>query len=701
MNRGLWGLIAVTALVACGDVADSNDATSITGRVLDENGAPIVAAEVSTLPTTQTVLTGADGRFRIDGARFTVSYVVSAEKEGFRVSTAVITPTATGANEVNLRLQVQAVCTPGERRCVEGGDEAVQVCNALGNAFGDAMPCAESQSCDPTDGTCKGSFQLTVNAVDAGVVRSAPAGISCGTDCTTRFPEGTQVTLTAIPLSQGTFLGWGDDCETAGTAETCTITLDADRTVSANFSASVFPLRVSRVGTGTGDVTSMPAGIDCGRTCNFNFDRDAQVTLTAVPAEGSEFETWQQNCSDAGSNPTCVLTMDAARNARARFRVLTYSLEVNKAGTGAGTITSDPAGIDCGGTCQTDLRRGITVTLTAVPEDQSNFVEWTGGGCSGSQPTCTFDLNGNTTVGATFDGITYPLNVNVLGAGGGTVALDPSGVVCADACTVQFPPAAAVTLTATPNADSAFDGWAEACAASTGPTCTVTVNQATTASAMFEPFYLFPLLADADCAVGLSFDGANPLAHRCGAAGMATLSGMYRRETSRTAALDQGYIPDDMLATGGLDTGRTLPAPPNATVELTVRRDGNALGGTGRAVLISDVDLNAPVGGFRLLALDDGAVAVQTWQNGRVASTATVANVLPAGQWRHVAATVGAAGLTVFVDGQQRGTQAGAPGWTASSSTAWVGAERFGASSSQHRLNGAFDEVRLSRGVRY
>ncbi|MEL7368659.1 MAG: LamG-like jellyroll fold domain-containing protein, partial [Myxococcota bacterium] len=93
--------------------------------------------------------------------------------------------------------------------------------------------------------------------------------------------------------------------------------------------------------------------------------------------------------------------------------------------------------------------------------------------------------------------------------------------------------------------------------------------------------------------------------------------------------------------------------------------------------------------------------ALQTWQGGRAVSSATVANVLPAGQWVHLAATVSTAqGFGLFVDGQRVLMPSGAVLWTASSSTAWVGAEREGASGSRHRLNGAFDEFRLSRGVR-
>src|SRR5687768_9977938 len=62
-------------------------------------------------------------------------------------------------------------------------------------------------------------------------------------------------------------------------------------------------LAVTLAGTGTGTITSAPAGIDCGTTCSASYPRDTIVTLTAVPATGSVFGGWTGAC--AGSAPTC------------------------------------------------------------------------------------------------------------------------------------------------------------------------------------------------------------------------------------------------------------------------------------------------------------------------------------------------------------------------------------------------------------
>ncbi len=78
------------------------------------------------------------------------------------------------------------------------------------------------------------------------------------------------------------------------------------------------------------------------------------------------------------------------------------TLTVTKDGTGTGTVTSSPAGINCGVTCQANYTQGTQVTLTATPDAGSIFAGWSGGGCSGSG-TCVLTLNDNTTVTATFN----------------------------------------------------------------------------------------------------------------------------------------------------------------------------------------------------------------------------------------------------------------------------------------------------------
>jgi Pro-kumamolisin, activation domain/IPT/TIG domain/PASTA domain len=77
------------------------------------------------------------------------------------------------------------------------------------------------------------------------------------------------------------------------------------------------------------------------------------------------------------------------------------TLTVSKAGSGSGTVTSAPAGIDCGTTCTHDFVFGTSVTLTATAGSHSHFSGWSGGGCSGTG-TCTVTMNAAVSVTATF-----------------------------------------------------------------------------------------------------------------------------------------------------------------------------------------------------------------------------------------------------------------------------------------------------------
>ena len=88
-------------------------------------------------------------------------------------------------------------------------------------------------------------------------------------------------------------------------------------------------------------------------------------------------------------------------NARAALAsvVANFSVTVNKAGAGTGTVRSNSAGINCGATCTGQFPEGTTVTLTAAPAAGSIFAGWSGD-CSGSNP-CS--LAQNATVTATFN----------------------------------------------------------------------------------------------------------------------------------------------------------------------------------------------------------------------------------------------------------------------------------------------------------
>src|SRR3989442_10984041 len=137
-------------------------------------------------------------------------------------------------------------------------------------------------------------------------------------------------------------------------------------------------MEVSQTCAGAGTVTRTPDGIDCGATCAAAFPHDTLVALSATPAPGSLFSGWSGGgCSGTG---TCVVTVSEATTVTATFTPQTFLLIVVPIGSGAGTVTSVPAGIDCGVPCAAALYAYDTVvTLTATPAVGSVFSGWSGG----------------------------------------------------------------------------------------------------------------------------------------------------------------------------------------------------------------------------------------------------------------------------------------------------------------------------------
>jgi len=121
-----------------------------------------------------------------------------------------------------------------------------------------------------------------------------------------------------------------------------------------------------------------PAGTDCGTsnlTATFQDGNNLVVSNAAlITVDGPS----SSGCTEPGPLPI---------------------LQVNFAGTGTGTVTSTPAGIDCStpSSCSASFTAGTTVTLTASGTGGATVIGWTG--CNqalGNQ--CTVVLEQNVTV---------------------------------------------------------------------------------------------------------------------------------------------------------------------------------------------------------------------------------------------------------------------------------------------------------------
>jgi hypothetical protein len=150
--------------------------------------------------------------------------------------------------------------------------------------------------------------------------------------------------------------------------------------------------------SGFGSVTSDPPGINCDPYCNEEFLKDHTITLTATAEPFSTFVGWSGGgCSGTG---TCVVSMVEDVTVTATFH--SFTLTIQKTGTGRGKVMSNPPGIDCGSDCSELYGQGQPITLNPTPGLFSAFAGWSGGGCSG-EDVCVVSLMENITVTTTFD----------------------------------------------------------------------------------------------------------------------------------------------------------------------------------------------------------------------------------------------------------------------------------------------------------
>ena len=153
-------------------------------------------------------------------------------------------------------------------------------------------------------------FELNVNRIGSGFVSSSPAGIDCGLQCLADFQASTGVDLFAAAAGGWRFSHFSGACS----GGSCSVVMNADRQVTATF---IEQLALSIEIEGQGAVSSDPAGIDCGTDCTAQFDRDTEVTLTAVPDPGWVLSAWiGASCPQA---PTCTLALSQTRTVSARF----------------------------------------------------------------------------------------------------------------------------------------------------------------------------------------------------------------------------------------------------------------------------------------------------------------------------------------------------------------------------------------------
>jgi uncharacterized repeat protein (TIGR01451 family)/uncharacterized repeat protein (TIGR02543 family) len=271
------------------------------------------------------------------------------------------------------------------------------------------------------------------------------------------YPYGTVVPVTATPATGYTFTSWSGACTGSGS---CSVTMDADKTVTANFTQITHNLTVAVSPTG-GGTTNPAVGVHV-------YPYGTVVPVTATPATGYTFSSWSGACTGSGS---CSVTMDADKTVTANFAQITHNLTVAVSPIGGGT-TNPAVGVHT-------YPYGTVVTVTATPTTGYTFASWSGA-CTGSG-SCSVTMDADKTVTANFTSVAPDLSLSKQDGGqpvapGGTLVYvltyhnaggNATGVVITET----------VPANTTFNAASSTSGWVCQPNGNAGSACTFNLGQ--------------------------------------------------------------------------------------------------------------------------------------------------------------------------------------------------------------------------------
>jgi|GEM_PF-3277573 len=266
--------------------------------------------------------------------------------------------------------------------------------------------------------------------------------------------------------------------------------LDIFATVQAALHGPTIPeLYISKEGTGSGNVVSIPPGIDCGSTCNANFADGTIITLTAEAHAGSLFSHWSGGCS--GTDETCQLTITGDLTVTATFSLVNTQqnkLKVSRKKTkrGDGDILSEDGAIICTPDtkqCSALFDHGTFVTLNGQTSYPNTFLGWQPSDLCPGTGLCTILMDGPKTIKGIFHG-PNKLTVSIRSVKKGTGAVSGLNLTCPGECKKNYQKDELISLLATAGSDSVFTGWI-GCPLPSENTCSIIMDKAYKVKAVF------------------------------------------------------------------------------------------------------------------------------------------------------------------------------------------------------------------------
>ena len=215
---------------------------------------------------------------------------------------------------------------PGEEAVDERRD------NVTFDIFYDPLTLPAELAVGPTMGffTFEGPNEIQIDTLDVSNLGDGTLGWTAGSDAANvtlsstsgDAPTTVVVSVDTTGLNYGLYEGTLTFTPTEPSLEP--VLVDYFINVEVAPAAPItYTLTVTKTGNGSGAVTSNPAGINCGSACSATFTASTVITLTATPAVNNTFGGWNGACT--GSNATCQVTMDAAKNVTVTFTTVPVS----------------------------------------------------------------------------------------------------------------------------------------------------------------------------------------------------------------------------------------------------------------------------------------------------------------------------------------------------------------------------------------
>lgn len=265
------------------------------------------------------------------------------------------------------------------------------------------------------------------------------------------YGSGTVVDISAVPCPDWVFASWTGDVANPN-SPTTTVTMDSDKTVTANFAPPVtLTMQVNGCGTTAPSVGTHDYGVG------------TVVPVSADPCPGWEFVNWTGPVANP-SSPTTTVTMNADKTVTAHFSAITPTLTMQVDGCGS---TAPSVGSHIYTWSQ-------VVGISADPCLGWAFDHWIGDVANSTSPTTTVTMDADKTVTARF---LPPLTL--------TMQVNGCGVTTPSIGSHIYPPNTVVDISAIPCPGWEFVSWTGDVGNSTSPATTVYMNSDKTVIANF------------------------------------------------------------------------------------------------------------------------------------------------------------------------------------------------------------------------